>query len=117
MRTPRLKKADGEQFEKLAKEFLISEGAVAIPHGSFGTIYALQTIVGTLTLHICVSGYLTVFSKFNRREDIEAAREILDINPHSGKWNHHFGIMPVDKAIAEFKHQIARITPFLEEHA
>ncbi len=52
--------------------------------------YTLQTRPGMLTLHPTANfgdGLGTVFTRF---DDPQAARQLVDCNPYSGKWNFHY---------------------------
>ena len=65
--------------------------------------FTLQTKAGRLRLHPDADqheGPGTVYTCF---DDVEAARQFVDCNRFSGKWNHHyFDGWTVETALAEF---------------
>ena len=72
------------------------------------TVYSLDTIAGELRLHIDYDvscGVLSVFAKF---EDVEKAKQVVDCNPYSGKWNYHTSAT-VEVALMEFEERIQSI--------
>jgi hypothetical protein len=102
MRKP--SKAMRAAFAREITALFAAEGAVKVDD-VFHTL-ELQTIVGVLQIRVD-GDWLTVFGRF---VDIEAAREIVDINPHSGKWNHHYAHwMSVPDAVENLKREISRL--------
>lgn len=103
-------KRDVIRFNRQVATFLIDECHAVRATEDHRDVFTLTTIVGPLTLTTwspSIGGnYLTVFGRF---EDIEAARELCDINPHSGKWNHHYGAVEPEMALAAFKNTLARV--------
>jgi hypothetical protein len=78
-------KKQRERFLAKVKELLFSLGAQQEDDR-----FILTTKVGTLTLHPTenrAEGLGTVFGRF---DDPKAARQLVDCNPFSGKWNHHY---------------------------
>jgi hypothetical protein len=72
--------------------------------------FALPTKAGLLRLHPDdhqTEGLGTVFSRF---DDPQAARQLVDCNPHSGKWNHHyFGGWTLHAALTDLSTQLRRV--------
>ena len=72
--------------------------------------FIMQTRVGRLTLHPVEHGKEELGTVFARFEDPEAAHEIVDCNPFSGKWNHHyFGGWTVETAISDLSAQLRMV--------
>jgi hypothetical protein len=94
-------------FLAKAKELLIDLGA-----DQEGDGYILQTKAGRLMLHpddFDGEGVGTVFSRF---DDPQTARQFVDCNRFSGKWNHHyFNGWTVETAIADLSAQLRRMLP------
>ena len=85
MKTKLASKKPRQQFIAKATALLLDLGAKARDFD-----FALQTKAGLLKLHPTenlVEGLGTVFTRF---EDPNTAKELVDCNPCSGKWNHHF---------------------------
>ena len=108
-RKTKMTKKEMADFNGQVKAFLLAEGATVRPDTGAMFDFELNTIVGKLRLFLYDgdSGYMTVFGRF---DDIEAAKKLCDINPHSGKWNHHYGVVDVDDAVSDFKRKIAALT-------
>lgn len=72
--------------------------------------FALQTKVGLLKLHPSedhVGGLGTIFTRF---DDPQAAKELVNCNPFSGKWNFHFFAgWSVEAAIEELACQLKTV--------
>jgi hypothetical protein len=97
------------RFVKGVKELLLSLGAEEHDDDQF----VLQTKAGRLTLHpvenVGIEGPGTVFGCF---DDPKAARQFVDCNPSSGKWNHHyFGGTTMEAALADLEFQLRRVVP------
>jgi hypothetical protein len=78
-------KKQRESFLARAKELLLRLAA-----RQEGDEFVLQTRAGRLRLHPNAhqeEGLGTVFGRF---DDPQAARQIVDCNRFSGKWNHHY---------------------------
>ena len=85
MKTKLAPKKQRELFLAKVKELLLSLGAQQEDDH-----FILQTKVGKLTLYLSenrTEGLGTVFTRF---DDEKAARQLVDCNPFSGKWNHHY---------------------------
>lgn len=100
-----MRKRDRERFIRKACELIESLGAE-----SDGDYWHLDTQCGRLRLHVvenAIEGPGTVFTRF---EEPERARLLVECNPYSGKWNHHyFGTWRVDDALADLQYQLERI--------
>lgn len=80
-----MRKKEGQRFITKVRELLLSLRAEQREDR-----FALQTKAGRLTLRPTenmTEGLGTVFGRF---DDPEAARQLVDCNPYSGKWNHHY---------------------------
>ena len=103
-----MRKKERERFVKNATQLLLDLGAEQ--DGGEMYRFSLQTKAGTLRLHVTenrTDGPGTVFTRF---DDPEAARKLLDCNPYSGKWNHHyFGDWSVDTAIYDLSVQLKKM--------
>ncbi len=96
-----------QRFLAQAKQLLFDLGAT-----QEGDDFVLQTRAGRLKLY--PSNYEgeilgTVFSRF---DDPQAARQFVDCNRFSGKWNfHYFHGWTVETAIADLKSWLRRVLP------
>ena len=72
--------------------------------------FTMPTKAGILRLHPDdhqTEGLGTVFTRF---DDPQAARQLVNCNPHSGKWNHHyFGGWTVEATLTDLSTQLRRI--------
>ena len=75
-----------------------------------GDNFTLQTKAGRLTLHPSKNetiGLGTVFTRFN---DPQAARQLVDCNRFSGKWNqHYFDAWTVETAVEDLTFQLDKV--------
>jgi hypothetical protein len=83
-----MRKSERQRFVKKATQLLLDLGAKQ----DGGEVYpfTLQTKAGRLLLHPDadqLDGLGTVFTCF---DDPQAARQLVDCNRFSGKWNHHY---------------------------
>jgi hypothetical protein len=104
-----MKKKDRERFVKQATQLLLSLGAAHEEDGAYS--FTLETKAGLLRLQVTentTSGPGTVFTRF---DDPEAARELVDCNPASGKWNHFFFDGTVETAIESLSFWLKIIMP------
>jgi len=104
-----MRKQDRERFVKQATQLLLDLGATAEVGKSYP--FTLNTKTGLLRLHVTentTSGPGTVFTRF---DDPEAARAIVNCNPHSGKWNHHYFDGAVEAAIKNLSYWLKKIVP------
>jgi hypothetical protein len=104
-RTKLAPKKQRQMFLAKATAMLLDLGAEP---GDFD--FTLQTKAGLLKLHPTenqADGLGTVFSRF---EDPKAARELVDCNRYSGKWNHHFFAgWTMEGAIQELAFQLKKV--------
>jgi hypothetical protein len=99
-----MRKKERERFVKKATQLLLDLGAEQV-----GDDFTLQTKAGKLALHVTenmTDGPGTVFGRF---DDPKAARGIVDCNPHSGKWNHHFFAGTVEAAIENLTYWLRKV--------
>ncbi len=104
-----MRKKERLRFVKGVRKLLLSLGAEEHDDDHF----ILQTKAGKLTLHpvenMGIEGPGTVFGRF---DNPKAARQFVDCNPFSGKWNHHyFGGTTVDAALADLAYHLRWILP------
>ena len=89
-----------------AKQLLLDLGAEQNDDGR----YILTTKAGRLTLHVSEWEGEEVGTVFSRFADPQAARQFVNCNRFSGKWNHHyFNGWTVETAIADLASQLRRI--------
>jgi hypothetical protein len=102
-----MRKKERQRFVKQVKELLVKLGAE-----QRGEEFTLETKAGWLTLHPTenfTDGPGTVFGRFT---DPTAARGLVDCNPHSGKWNHHyFNGWTVNEAIENLSFWLKHVLP------
>jgi hypothetical protein len=102
-----MRKKDRQRFVKQATALLLSLGAIQ-DDGSYP--FVLQTKAGRLRLHPeqnRTEGPGTVFTRF---DDPQAARQLVDCNPFSGKWNfHYFDKWTVESALADLSFWLGRV--------
>lgn len=104
-----MRKKDRERFVKEATQLLLSLGAKE-EEGS-GYPLTLQTKAGLLRLQVTentTSGPGTVFTRF---DNPKAARELVDCNEFSGKWNHYFFEGTVEYAIESLSFWLKQVMP------
>ncbi len=105
MRKTIFPKRQRERFLAKARELLIELGAEPDGDG-----FVLQTGAGRLVLSPVEhrgEGLGTVFGRF---DDPQAARRLVDCNPFSGKWNHHyFGGWTAETAIADLSAELRKV--------
>jgi hypothetical protein len=106
MRT-RTRKKDRERFLATVIALLLNLGAQH--HDDH---FVLQTKAGRLTLYPNVYGSNELGTVFARFDDPKAARQIVECNPYSGKWNHHyFDGWTVETATDDFTARLRRVLP------
>ena len=92
------------------KEIAIERGATPTPNGSYQ--FQLQTSVGLLRLSFSEGHELA--SVFCRFDEPERAVELIgrhNMNPYSGKWNHHWSKEDdPETALWLFKADLERLT-------
>ena len=103
-----MRKKERQRFVKQAVQLLLSLGAKQ--DGSEAYRFTLQTKAGCLHLHPDenrTGGPGTLFTRF---DDPQAARQLVDCNQFSGKWNHHyFDGWDVDTAIADLTYWLNKV--------
>jgi len=98
--------------KKQRQQFIAKVAALLMDLGAMPGEYdfALQTKAGLLKLHPTenqVEGLGTVFTRF---DDPHTARQLVDCNPFSGKWNFHFfSGWNVDSALEELRYQLRKV--------
>jgi hypothetical protein len=102
-----MRKKEQQQFFKQVGQLLVSLGAE-----QQGEEFTLQTKAGRLMLHPTenkTDGPGTVFGRF---DDPKAARQFVDCNAFSGKWNHHyFDGWSLETAIADLSFRLKSMLP------
>jgi hypothetical protein len=103
-----LRKTERQRFVKKVVELLLSLGAKQ--DGGEAYRFTLQTKAGGLRLHPDpdqLDGLGTVFTCF---DDPQAARQLVDCNRFSGKWNHHyFDGWDTDTALADLSISLGKV--------
>jgi len=98
-------KKQRQVFLAKAKELLLSLRAT-----QKGDDFTLQTKAGTLTLHPDSNDTIGLGTVFARFVDPNAARQLVDCNRFSGKWNHHyFDGWTVKMAIYDLSVQLKKV--------
>lgn len=103
-----------------AKDIAIEKGAVPTPDGFYEL--QLQTTVGLLRMSFSEGDNLaSVFGRFDEPERAVTLIGRHNMNPFSGKWNHHWGKDDDSELVLSmFKVDLDRLTaaespPYLEE--
>ena len=100
-----MNKKQRQVFFTKAKELLLSLGAT-----QKGDDFTLQTKAGTLTIHPNSNDTIGLGTVFARFDDPHAARQLVDCNRFSGKWNHHyFDGWTVETAINDLSVQLKKV--------
>ena len=103
-------KRERQRFVKQATALLLALGAKQ--DGGEAYPFTLETKAGRLRLHADVdqlNGLGTLFGCF---DDPQAARQLVDCNRFSGKWNHHyFGGWDAETAIYDLTLQLKKVLP------
>jgi hypothetical protein len=103
-----MRKKDRQQFIAKVTALLLSLGAKQ--DGSEVYRFTLQTKVGHLRLHPDANQTTGLGTVFTRFDDAEAARQLVDCNPFSGKWNHHyFDGWDVETAIDDLTYWLGKV--------
>jgi hypothetical protein len=75
--------------------------------------WTVETKCGPLCLHVYTSaessGLGWVAGRFPYPERAVAVLGSTSMNPYSGKWNHHFGSIPLDEAIDSFRRSLGKV--------
>jgi hypothetical protein len=105
MKTALAPKKQRQQFIVRVTAMLLDLGAEPLDYE-----FVLQTKAGRLKLHPTenhAEGLGTVFTRF---DNPEVARQLVNCNPFSGKWNFHFfDGWTVDAAIQELAFQLNKV--------
>ena len=104
-----IRQQERERFVKSAKKLLLDLGAEQSERLAYE--FAVQTKAGILRILVTentTTGPGTVFTRF---DNPEAARELVDCNPHSGKWNHFYFDETVDQAIGNLTFWLKQVLP------
>jgi hypothetical protein len=103
-----MRKEDRQRFVRKATELLLSLGAKQDAGENYR--FTLQTKAGILRLHPDenqTSGPGTLFTRF---DDPAAARQLVDCNRFSGKWNrHYFDPWDVETAITDLRFWLRKV--------
>jgi hypothetical protein len=104
-----MRQQERERFVKSATQLLLDLGAQQSEYLAYDL--AIQTKVGLLHLLVTennTTGPGTIFTRF---DDPEAARQVVDCNPSSGKWNHFYFDETVDQAIENLTFWLKKVLP------
>jgi hypothetical protein len=100
-----MRKKERQRFVAKAKAVLLDLGAE-----QHEDRFILQTKAGKLTLRPSENETIGLGTVFSRFDDPQAARQLVDCNRFSGKWNHHFfGDWTVDTAIYDLSVQLKKV--------
>jgi hypothetical protein len=103
-----MRKKERQQFVHKVIQLLLSLGAKQDAGENYR--FTLQTKAGILRLHPDenqTSGPGTLFTRF---DDPATARQLVDCNPFSGKWNHHyFDPWNVEMAITDLTFWLGKV--------
>lgn len=92
--------------------FLAKAGTVLLDLGAEqqGDDFILQTKAGRLKLRPSDYEGEVLGTVYTRFDDPQAARGLVDCNPFSGKWNHHyFDGWTVETAISDLTYQLRKV--------
>jgi hypothetical protein len=99
-----MNKRERNKFVRLATLAVTRAGGVPVERADYR--FAITTRAGLLNVRICGDYGLTVFCRFEEPERARAAG--IPCNPHSGKWNHHYGEhYPAESAASVFAADLA----------
>jgi hypothetical protein len=103
-----MRKTERQRFIRTVTELLLSLGAKQDDGEAYR--FTIQTKAGVLRLHPDenhTSGPGTVFTRF---DNPQAARQLVDCNRFSGKWNfHYFDPWDVETAIADLTFWLGKV--------
>ena len=93
-----MRKQDRDRFVEKVTALLLELGAEQVEDR-----FILQTKVGELSLRPEPNRAVGLATVFTRFDNPQAARQFVQCNPFSGKWNHHyFDGWTVETALADF---------------
>ena len=108
MRKARFTKAQRESFLEKVRELLLRLSARQEGEDEF----VLETKAGRLRLHPDSHDDMGLGDVFGRFDAPEAARHLVDCNPFSGKWNHHyFDGWTIETAIDDLTSRLRKVLP------
>ena len=103
-----MRRKERQRFVKKAIALLLSLGARQDDGEPYR--FTLETKAGCLRLHPDehrITGLGTVFTRF---DDPQAARQLVECNPYSGKWNFHFfDGWTVETALADLTYRLRKV--------
>jgi hypothetical protein len=79
-----------KKFYKAMQDGLTELGVVDSVKSSYPQ--QIQTKYGTLFIHVETEMSSKIYTCFTRFEDVEKAKEYVDCNIYSGKWNFHLWV-------------------------
>jgi hypothetical protein len=101
-------KKERQRFVRKAVELLISLSAKETVNGLYR--FTMQTKAGSLHLTPEENTTIGLGTLFTRFDDPQAARQLVDCNKFSGKWNHHyFDGWTVETAIADLTYWLGKV--------
>ena len=103
-----MRKKERQRFVKQAVQLLLSLGAKQ--DGGETYRFTLQTKAGRLRLHPDEHDTIGLGTVFTCFDNPQAARQIVDCNRFSGKWNfHYFDGWTVETAIQELTYWLGKV--------
>jgi hypothetical protein len=103
-----MRKTERQRFVKKVTQLLLELGAKQ----DGGEVYpfTLQTRAGRLVLHPDGDQRIGLGTLYTCFDDPQAARQFVDCNRFSGKWNHHFfDGWTVETALHDLSSQLRRV--------
>jgi hypothetical protein len=104
-----------EKLGRLLADFLKADGAAL---QDIERRVEVETLAGKLTIHYDQKNYGAILCRF---EDPDTAKAVLHgseriypggpqrLNPHSGKWNFHFGACIAEEAFEQFEREFKKV--------
>lgn len=103
-------KTEGAKFRQSVRDFLKKMGMTPLASGSeWASMYthAVKTPAGKLFVDMNQVDTGTVFMRFNNPE--KGKKCSFRSNPHSGKFNFHYGRVKATDAFSDFKHTLTQV--------
>ncbi len=106
------KAKDRREFIKRARTVITEIGAKPIDDGCLPEhleSFELVTKAGRLVLKLDKTDTILLGTVFSRFDDEKAAKQLVDCNPFSGKWNFHYDNVTVDDAIQNLEFNLRSV--------
>jgi len=96
-----------EQVEKIVKKFNGIDNENRFKD-IFHQSWTVDTIYGTLNISLHENAGYSIYSIFMRFDDAESAKDHVDCNPYSGKWNIHSS--DIAYTLEDFEDRLKKVT-------